>query len=131
MKILLDTHIVLWSLFASGRLSHQQSGILIDKNNEIFVSAVTVWEISLKFSLGKLDLPGIKPDRVPHLIEKAGFKSIDLTNNEVANFFELPVLTHKDPFDRMLIWQAIQRGLYFMSHDPAVHEYQRFGLKVI
>ncbi len=130
MNILIDTHILLWALLEPHKLNPSYQKALEEKNNEILVSAVSLWEISLKYSLGKLELKGIVPDDLPQIIEKSGFDTIVLNEEDVSSFYRLPRLEHQDPFDRMLIWQAIQRKIFFMSHDKSFQEYKRFGLQV-
>ncbi len=129
MKILLDTHILLWSLFETKKLSKEEKQTITDYNQDILVSSVTLWEISIKYSLGKLNLRSIDPGDLPKIIEQTGFEMIDMNDQEASTFHQLPQL-HKDPFDRMLIWQAIDRNLRLMTHDKEYKHYKKFGLKL-
>jgi PIN domain nuclease of toxin-antitoxin system len=131
MNCLLDTHVFLFSLFSPSALSRKAHAILKEPENEVLVSAVTFWEISLKHALGKLRLEGVRADEMPEHCARMGFDTIGLTPQEAAGYHKLPVLKHKDPFDRMLIWQAIQRNIPLLSRDKNFSQYENLGLKVI
>ena len=130
MKYLLDTHTFLWSLFNPEKLNNTTTQIIVSQDNDIAVSVITFWEISLKCSIGKLELSGVTPDELPAFAEKTGFEIIQINPNEVASFYNLPRLGHKDPFDRLLIWQAIQRKMIFISKDRSFQEYKKYGLRL-
>lgn len=130
MNILIDTHVLLWALFEPHKLGQSCQQALEEKNNEILVSTISLWEISLKYSLGKLELKGVVPEDLPPVIEKSGFDMIVLNEQEASSFHRLPRMEHHDPFDRMLIWQAIGRNLLFMSHDGSFQDYKKFGLRI-
>ncbi len=130
MNYLLDTHTLIWAVSEKERLSRRVTQTLADPNNTFFVSAITLWEIALKFSNGKLTIEGIMPDELPALSLKTGFKLIPLSQDEGATYHQLfKVSGHKDPFDRMLIWQAIQRNLIFITKDDDLGPYKIAGLK--
>ncbi|SMO59337.1 type II toxin-antitoxin system VapC family toxin [Gracilimonas mengyeensis] len=131
MNFLLDTHTLIWSILDTHKLSSKSHKIIEDPKNLILVSAVNFWEISLKYSLGKLVLDGIKPDDFPKLAVDSGFELIGLTANETSSYHYLRGEWHRDPFDRMLIWQAIQRDLILISNDEDVKKYEEEGLKTI
>ena len=76
-------------------------------------------------------MQGVAPDAFPDLILQTGFELLPLTALDAATFHTLPKLEHKDPFDRLLIWQAISRKLSFVSQDKACSKYHTFGLKVV
>ena len=130
MRYLLDTHSFLWSLFNPERLSAPAKKAIRDPENEIGVSVVTFWEISLKYALGKLELKNATPDNLPQVAEDMGLEIIQLTPQEAASCHKLPRLAHKDPFDRLIIWQAIQRKMILVSRDREFMEYKQHGLKV-
>ncbi|VAX37763.1 FIG00768848: hypothetical protein [hydrothermal vent metagenome] len=130
MRILLDTHILLWSLFESKKIKKYEREALIDPQNEILVSSISLWEISLKFSIGKLELHNILPEDILAIVQKTGFSIINMEAQEACSYHQLPKFAHKDPFDRMLIWQAICQNFYFMTHDKACEEYKKKGLKI-
>ena len=130
MIYLLDTHTFLWLLFSPSKLSKRVQGIVLDQRNEIYVSSVSFWEISLKYNLGKLKFPKLKPESLPDWAEETGLEVLDLTAKEAASFYQLPKTDHKDPFDRMLIWQSIHNGATLLSKDASMKGYQKLGLRV-
>ena len=131
MIYLLDTHVVYQLLMAPDKLSAKKIQILTDTKNICIISAVTFWEISLKYSLGKLELNGITPIEIPDLCIKMGFSIIDISYKDAAGYNNLTAVYHKDPFDRMLIWQAIQNNYTLISDDKFIKKYKTIGLKVI
>ncbi len=131
MKYLLDTHAFLWSIIEDSKLSKEARRIIENSNNTIYVSAVTFWEISLKFGLGKIQLQGILPTELPKQALSAGFEVLPLSPEDCAGYHQLNLTFHKDPFDRMLIWQAIQQNLAIVSKDEKFIQYKTSGLKTI
>jgi PIN domain nuclease of toxin-antitoxin system len=129
MKYLLDTHVLVWSLMDTAKLSDKVKEILV-KENLLYVSSVSLWEISLKFNLGKLELDGLSPEELFAIAENWGFKFISFSNKEAISFHRLERL-HKDPFDRMIIWQSISNGMTLLSKDDRMVEYEKFGLQLI
>jgi PIN domain nuclease of toxin-antitoxin system len=128
---LLDTHSFLWSVFSPEKLSPSIRTALADPQNTVFVSSVTFWEIALKAGIGKLTLNNCTPDELPKVAEQLGYLPLPLEPTEAATFHRLPRNTHKDPFDRMLIWQAIHQKLCLVSKDGAFAEYLAWGLEVL
>jgi PIN domain nuclease of toxin-antitoxin system len=126
---LLDTHSFLWSVFDPSKLSRPVHAELANIDNLVYVSSVTFWEISLKAGIGKLTLAGCLSDELPEIANRLGYLSLPLEPGEAASFYRLPKYTHKDPFDRMLIWQAIQRQFVLISKDRAFDEYRLMGLQ--
>jgi PIN domain nuclease of toxin-antitoxin system len=127
---LLDTHTLIWSILETQKLSRTARGILIDRNNEICVSVVSFWEISIKTRLGKF-LFNININDFPRYAREMGFRIIDLKEQEAITFHELPLNErHKDPFDRMLIWQSIVNDMVLISRDGAMDDYKKDGLKI-
>ncbi|KPA15906.1 DNA-binding protein [Candidatus Magnetomorum sp. HK-1] len=131
MKYLIDTHIFLWMLFDETKLTEQAKKILSNINNEIYISLVSYWEISLKFSIGKIELEGIKPDELPDKAKDLGIQLLKITEYEVSTFYKLPRFEHKDPFDRLIIWQAINNNLILISKDKNFEDYLKFGLRLL
>jgi len=131
MKYLLDTHTLLWILFKDEELSEKARAAIKNSENEIFVSVITFWEISLKYGIGKLELENITPEEIPYKSKEISIETINLTENEAATFFKLPRIKHKDPFDRLIIWQAINRNITLISKDKAMKEYENFGLRIL
>jgi len=130
MNFLLDTHSFLWALFSPEKLSRSVAQKIRSSDNEVAVSVVTFWEISLKFALGKLELSGVEPDELPGFADQMSLSSLTISPSEAASFHRLPKLLHKDPFDRFIIWQAIQRKMILVSNDREFKEYREFGLRI-
>jgi PIN domain nuclease of toxin-antitoxin system len=132
MKCLLDTHALLWVLFDPSQLSRAAAAAIIDQNNDIFVSPVNLWELSLKYSLGKLELEGISPGELPDTIEESGMVILPLSAADAATSHLLPRLGHKDPFDRLLVWQAIRNDLVLISKNGVLRAaYEDRGLSIL
>jgi PIN domain nuclease of toxin-antitoxin system len=132
LKGLIDTHVLLFALADSKRLSRAASTFLRSRENELFVSVVSFWEISLKVSLNRLNLVGISSDEVPRYALSLGFDVLSLTAEVASTFHRLPRLgEHRDPFDRMLIWQAIRESMVLVSRDRAMNAYQACGLNLL
>lgn len=131
MNYLIDTHIFLWSLFTPEKMSRSAAGILKDPGNRILVSTITFWEIALKYSLNKLKLKGVKPDELPEYANTMSFDILGLSTEDAASFYHLPRMSHKDPFDRMIIWQAIREKMVLISKDSKISAYEQFGLKAL
>jgi len=121
LKILLDTHMVLWWLANSPSLSDQARALISDPANTLFISAVSLWEIWLKQSLGKLRLP---PDFEAKLSAES-FENLPLTGPHTRQVALLP-WHHRDPFDRMLVAQAQTDNLIFLTADDIVTRYGDF-----
>jgi PIN domain nuclease of toxin-antitoxin system len=122
MRILLDTCEFLWLVAGDPKLSPQVVSAVRDPQNEVFLSVVSFWEISLKYSLGKLPLPQPPAQFVPSQREKHMIASLTLNEAAVAQLSGLPAL-HRDPFDRMLVCQAKAHGLTLASSDPIMRKY--------
>lgn len=131
MNCLLDTHALLWSLFEPARLSNNAAVCIKNPESTVSVSVVSLWEISLKYATGKLKLSGVLPDDFPVIVRQSGLDILPIAETDAATFHHLPRMEHKDPFDRLIIWQAISRKLALISQDSAFGEYQKLGLKVI
>lgn len=131
MSYLLDTHAAIWTLFDEKRLPQKTRLLIEDHDTEIFVSAATFWEISLKYALGRLELNGVTPEELPREFMEEGFKLLELSIEDVSSFYKLEKMEHHDPFDRMLIWQAIIRDLTLISKDAELKAYKKHGLKLL
>ena len=131
MKYLLDTHTFLWTIGESNKLSKNANKIIKNQDNEIYVSAISLWEISIKCRIGKLDIGNLKLENMIALIEKMELEMISLTPEESISYGDLKEPNHKDPFDRMLIWQAIQRDMILISKDSEFPTFEKYGLQLI
>jgi len=130
MNILLDTHYLLWSFIDTSKIHKNIYGKLISDENEVFYSQASLWEISIKYNLGKLVLKGLSPEEFYSEIENSYMKCRKFKNNELISFYKLPI-EHKDPFDRMLIWQSINSNFYFLSIDDQMVKYKQYGLNIL
>jgi PIN domain nuclease of toxin-antitoxin system len=128
MNFLVDTHILIWSFIKPENLTHEIKEALLNENNEIYYSQISLWEIAIKYTLGKLVLKGMSPEEFFEEIENSFYKLKKLENYELISFYRLPVI-HKDPFDRMLIWQSIKNEMVFISSDNNIKQYNKYGLK--
>lgn len=117
MRVLLDTQLLLWALADPGRLS-RAARARIDAC-EVYISAASIWEVSIKAALGKLNA---EPRSLAAALEPAGFKSLAITADHAAHVLELPDL-HRDPFDRLLIAQAQRESMLLLTNDSALAAY--------
>jgi len=132
MKYLLDTHTLIWATQDTKKLSKKAKNIIIDSSNEIYVSTVSFWEIALKTSINKFSFRDLDINDFPELSRKMGFKIIELNERDSITFHKLPKKkNHKDPFDRMLIWQAIASDFVLISKDKSIKQYKEVGLNLI
>lgn len=122
MKIILDTCAFLWILNGSSKLSQRAKREFQDPTNDIYLSAVSAWEITVKFMLKKLPLPEPPRRFVPAQRALHQIQSLGLDETAVLALERLPAL-HKDPFDRMLVCQAITAGMTILTPDPLVTQY--------
>ncbi len=122
MRILLDTHIFLWFISGDTQLSTNVRDALRDPDNEVYLSAISVWEAIVKYQLGKLPLPEHPETYLPKQRDLHQIASLDLNESSVLQLAKLPPL-HRDPFDRMLICQALQNGLTIATVDTAIRAY--------
>ncbi len=121
MNLLLDTHIALWALVDDPRLSSRARDLILDPENTVSVSAVSVWEIAIKHALGKGNMP-VSGAEALAWFRSSDFAVIDIGADAAADVERLPFL-HGDPFDRLLVAQAARLGLRLMTHDAAVARY--------
>ena len=132
MIYLLDTYTFVWAVVSPHNLSKSGRKLLVDKNNEICVSTVSLWEIASKTQLKKFTFEGINIEDFPQYARDMEFSIIDMQENEAMQFHKLPLKEdHQDPFERMLIWQAISRGMILMSKNKLFAQYKKDGLKLI
>ena len=117
-RLLLDTHVLLWALEDSQALSVDARQSIADTRNEVFVSAVSIWEMAIKRSLGKLRAP----DNLADTVQEAGFAALPITLSHAEQAGMLPP-HHRDPFDRMLVAQALAEGLVVVTDDAHIPKY--------
>lgn len=122
MRILLDTSAFVWSLDQREKLNNAAQRILQEGDQEIFLSAVSSWEIVIKWFLGKLKLPKAPAELIPEALARFPVQPLAVTHNHSLAVAELP-RHHNDPFDRMLIAQARSEKLVLMTADPVFEKY--------
>ena len=118
MKLLLDTHAALWWLADDPRIGDEVVRQLTDDTNQVLISAVVVWEVAIKRSLGKLDAP----EGVAHTLLDAGAQPLPVTIDHAAAVERLP-WHHRDPFDRLLVAQALTEDAAIVSRDNPLSQY--------
>jgi len=132
MKCLLDTHSFIWAITDIKQLSVKAKRIIEDTNNEVCISVVTFWEMSIKHSLGKMTFGDLVTEDFIELARESSFSIVELSAPLAATVYRLPWRkNHKDPFDRMLVWKAIQSEFHLISKDSDFHLYNDLGLKLI
>lgn len=122
MRILIDTCLFLWLVEDNPRIPAGVRTEFRKPDNEPYLSVVSAWEISLKNQLGKLPLSRPAPEFVTHFRQAHGIESLPLAEEDVLQLPKLP-LNHGDPFDRMLVCQAISQGLTIFTPDPLIRQY--------
>jgi PIN domain nuclease of toxin-antitoxin system len=121
MRLLLDTHALLWILGEPHRVPERVRNLYVDPLNDVAVSAASAWEIAIKQSLGKLELPAPAETWLPAEVERAGMSFIDVTAQDALRVRSLP-WHHRDPFDRLLVAQAMG-GYTLVTHDTRMKPY--------
>ena len=129
MRLLLDTHAFLWTITEPGKLPAKSRSAIENTVNEAFVSAVSLWEISIKVRLNKLHLGS--NDNLIEAADRTGIQTLSITPDEAASYGQLTEATHNDPFDRMLIWQAISQKMTLVSGDKEFERFAANGLKLL
>lgn len=122
MRLLLDTHVFLWYILADPQLPSVFRDAIRDPSNEAYLSVASVWEAVIKHTLGKLPLPEPPATYLPRQREAHRIASLPIEEAELGFLAALPSL-HRDPFDRVLIAQALQHGLTMVTVDDAVRMY--------
>jgi PIN domain nuclease of toxin-antitoxin system len=122
MKLLLDSCTFLWIITDSKELSSSAKALFVDSGNEIYLSAISIWELLVKNQLGRLPLPEASAQFLIKQRELHRIKSLPLHEEAVQHLLCLPEY-HKDPFDRMLVCQAIAHGLTVLTPDKEIRQY--------
>ena len=122
MNLLLDTHIFLWYLSDDPSLPTAVRETIRDPSHRVYLSAASIWEAVIKYELGKLPLPEPRADYLPRERAAHGIDPLPIEEAALVRLAELPPL-HKDPFDRMLIAQALQHSLALVTMDSAIRAY--------
>jgi len=128
MRLLLDTHVALWAVSGDNRLPPSARRLLTKEASQVFVSAVSLWEIAIKHSLGRGDMP-VSAEVAAAELADAGFEELSVTWAHTQHLGALPAL-HRDPFDRLLVAQALAEPLILVTHDAAVAAYSASFLRI-
>jgi len=122
MKLLVDTCTFLWIVGGGGALPPRIRDLYLSPENDVYLSAVSAWEIALKHAAGRLPLPEAPEKLVPSERDRRGMSALPLDEEAALHLLRLPPL-HRDPFDRMLVSQAIVHGLVILTPDRLVSQY--------
>ncbi|APG94701.1 type II toxin-antitoxin system VapC family toxin [Sinorhizobium americanum] len=121
MNILLDTHILLWAAGSPGRLSREALALIEDRENALYFSAASLWEIAIKRSLGRADFEA-DPRLLRRGLSDNGYTELPVTGIHAGALDQLPPI-HKDPFDRILVAQSLVEGLALVTTDEMIGRY--------
>ena len=125
MRVLLDTNIVYWWFYESFRLSPETVSI-VNKATSVFISSASIWEISIKVRLGKME---VEPTKLLELINATDFIELPVTFHHAVLVADLPLL-HADPFDRLLVAQAMREPLHLITSDRHLKQYSELVIEV-
>jgi PIN domain nuclease of toxin-antitoxin system len=128
MRLLLDTHILLWAAGEPQKLSESARTLLKTPENNLFFSSASIWEIVIKLGLGREDFR-VDPYRLRKMLIAHGYTEIAVTSEHALKVYSLPSL-HKDPFDRLLVAQARTEGMLLLTGDLSVSQYSESVLAV-
>lgn len=128
MNLLLDTQVALWALTDSPKLSHKARELIQSPKTTIWISAVSVWEIAIKHALGRGDMPISSQDAVRYFGE-SGYRFLAIEAEHAVAVEDLAA-HHQDPFDRLLVAQALVEPMRLMTHDPLVALYSDTIIKI-
>jgi PIN domain nuclease of toxin-antitoxin system len=121
VNVLLDTHVALWAITDSPKLPKKARDIILSQKVSVWVSAANVWEIAIKHALGRGDMPVSGHDAMRYF-QDSGYRFLSVDAEHAVMVEELP-LHHQDPFDRILVAQALTEPMRLITHDPAVALY--------
>jgi PIN domain nuclease of toxin-antitoxin system len=122
VKLLLDTHLLLWAAIQPQRLIAKARKLINNSQNELIFSSASIWEITIKSGLGRDDFD-VDPRMLRRGLLDNGYKELAVTSNHVLAAVSLPPI-HKDPFDRILVAQATVEGILLLTSDPVVGRYR-------
>ena len=132
MNYLLDTHTFIWTFLEPDKLPEKIERLITDRNNNIYVSTTSLWEIAIKVQIMKLNLGLVNIYHLPNIIEQYDFTIINPEDYDYISYASLPTKeNHRDPFDRMLIHTAIRNNLVVLSCDASFKQYEENGLQLL
>jgi PIN domain nuclease of toxin-antitoxin system len=118
VRLLVDTHLLVWWV-AGRRLSRETAALIADPANEVFASAASIWELTIKAGLGRID---VDPGAFVQKLESGGFTALPVTSRHAVAVAELPDI-HRNPFDRLLVAQSRVEQMSLLTHDKALSGY--------
>ncbi len=121
MRLLLDTHVLLWAVAEPTRLDASTRDLIEDARNEVLFSAASIWEVAIKSALGRADFP-VRPSQVAQAARDTGFSELPVSADAAARVADLPP-HHRDPFDRLLVVQAMAEPMRLYTADPLLPPY--------
>jgi PIN domain nuclease of toxin-antitoxin system len=128
VNFLLDTHVALWAITDSPKLPKKARELIESPKSSVWISAATVWEIAIKHSLGRRDMPVSSQDALRYFRE-SGYWFLSLEPEHAVAVEDLPA-HHADPFDRMLVAQALVEPMRLITHDPMVARYSNTIIEI-
>lgn len=128
MNLLLDTHVALWAITDSPKLPQRARDLINAPKTTVWISAASIWEIAIKYSLGRGDMPVSSRDALRYFVD-SGYRFLSVEVEHVVAVEELPP-HHQDPFDRILVAQALVEPMRLMSHDASVASYSDSIIKI-
>ena len=128
MNLLLDTHVALWAITDNPKLSQKARELILSPRSNVWISAANIWEIAIKHALGKGDMPISGQDAMRYFKE-AGYRFLAIEAEHAIAVEDLP-LHHHDPFDRILVAQALVEPMRLMTHDSLVAVYSDTIIKI-
>lgn len=132
MKYLIDTHVFIWFLTEPEKLTKKVFSIITDDKTQVYISPISFWEMAIKIQNGKMSIGKINPMHLPHIAEQFNFELINPEPYDYVSIFQVPKQeNHHDPFDRMLIQQAIRNNLVLLSKDEKFKQYEENGLQLM
>ncbi|MCL1891318.1 MAG: type II toxin-antitoxin system VapC family toxin [Coriobacteriia bacterium] len=133
MKCLLDTCSLIWLLSEPNKLTERAKEAIRNRKNDVYASTLSFWEMSLKHSIGKFNFENIEIEEIDALlVDDLYIGIIGLSEQETLSFYRLPFFgEHRDPFDRMLAWQAIKRDMALITGDADFARYHQCGLRTL
>jgi len=132
MKYLIDTHIFIWFMMNPEKISKSVMKILTNEDNRVFISPISFWEMAIKYQAKKLDLGKINILHLPHIAEQYDFELLNPEPYDYVSVGTVPMKeNHHDPFDRMLIQQAIRNDMVLLSADSKFQQYEENGLQLL
>lgn len=132
MDYLIDTHVFIWFMMAPDKISKKVLKIIMNESNRICISPISFWEMAIKYQSKKLNLGKINILHLPHIAEQYDFELLTPEPYDYVSIAQVPYKeNHHDPFDRMLIQQAIRNNLVLLSKDEKFQQYEENGLQLM